>query len=126
MMRRPLPKTASFAGSTRALPGAPPDVDARARNVLTVWGWGESLRDYACRDYYELVKWYYRPRVDAFIDELALRLRHGQRDLDHAPGEERLARAYSVIERAFVEKGFPLIDRKPDPGRVIQLSTSAL
>jgi hypothetical protein len=37
----------------RKLPGAPADVDIRARDILTLWA--GVILDYASRDYYELV-----------------------------------------------------------------------
>ena len=108
------------------LPGAPPDIDKRARNIVTVWGWAESLRDYACRDYLECVRWYYRPRVKAFIAELKLRMANGQREPDHGPGQTRLGKEYARIERDFVEKGFSPVTDKPDPRKVVERAAAAL
>ena len=42
------------------------DIEERIRDILTVWA-GKIL-DYAHRDYYELVRFYYRKRVEAFLD----------------------------------------------------------
>jgi hypothetical protein len=58
---------APILAKAKALPGAPENYDERIRNILTVWG-GKIL-DYAHRDYYELVRFYYRKRVEAFLDQ---------------------------------------------------------
>jgi alpha-N-acetylglucosaminidase len=99
----------------RTLPGAPPDVDVRARDILTLWA-GVN-RDYAARDYYELVQGYYRPRVTAWIRTLRSSLNLDQRLL-FRPFE--VNRECDAIERKWVNEGFSLVDRQPDPGRVVK------
>jgi alpha-N-acetylglucosaminidase len=98
----------------RALPGAPADVDVRARDILTLWA--GVIRDYACRDYYELVQSYYHPRVSAYIAALRDALAMDQRRL-YNPSE--LDRQYDAIETKWVAEGFPLVERQPDPEEVI-------
>jgi len=98
----------------RTLPGAPADVDVRARDILTLWA--GVIRDYACRDYYELVQSYYRPRVSAYIASLRDALAMDQRRL-YDPAA--LDRQYDAIEKKWVAEGFPLVDRQPDPEEVI-------
>ena len=96
------------------VPGTPADVDTRARDILTLWA--GVIRDYASRDYYELVQGYYRPRVTTYLKTLRRALNLGQRML-YNPTE--LEREYDAIEKKWVREGFPLVDRQPDPKQVI-------
>ncbi|MGD0500563.1 MAG: alpha-N-acetylglucosaminidase TIM-barrel domain-containing protein [Bryobacteraceae bacterium] len=96
----------------RRLPGAPPDVDRRARDILTLWA--DVIRDYASRDYYELVTGYYHPRVTTYITALRRALNERK---DYSATE--LGQEYDAIEKKWVEAGFPLVDRRPDPTGVI-------
>ena len=105
----------------RALPGAPADVDVRARDILTLWA--GVIRDYACRDYYELVQTYYHPRVTAYIAALRDSLAMDQRRLYDAPALER---QYDAIETKWVDEGFTLVDRRPDPEAVVSTVTKLL
>jgi hypothetical protein len=98
----------------RKLRGAPKDVDMRARDILTLWA--DVIRDYACRDYYELVQGYYHPRVSTYISAVRNALDMDQRRV-YDPTE--LDREYGAIERKWVEEGFPLVDRQPNPPEVI-------
>jgi alpha-N-acetylglucosaminidase len=116
--------TSTSIRSARLLPAAPADVDRRVRDVLTVWG--GHIRDYACRDTFELVHGYYRPRVVAFIGQLRTQLQNGQRLLDYQPGGVRLERRYGEIEREWVEKGFPLLEENDHPERVVALAREIL
>jgi hypothetical protein len=90
-------------------------VDVRVRDVLTLWA--DVIRDYASRDYYELVQGYYRPRVTTWIRALRHSLELDQRmiastaELDHE---------YDAIERTWVTAGFPLVERQPAPKLVIR------
>jgi hypothetical protein len=98
----------------RTLPGAPADIDVRARDILTLWA--DGIRDYACRDYYELVQGYYHPRVTAYVAALRDSLAMNQRRLYDVAALDGL---YEVIERRWVEQGFPLVERQPNPPAVI-------
>jgi len=98
----------------RKLPGAPPDVDVRARDILTLWA--DVIRDYASRDYYELVQGYYRPRVTTWIRALRDSINLDQRMI---PSATELDREYDAIERKWVKDGFPLENRQPDPKQAI-------
>lgn len=98
----------------RTLPGAPPDVDVRARDILTLWA--GVIRDYACRDYFELVQGYYHPRVTAYIAARRDSLAMDQRRL-YDPAA--LDREYDAIETKWVAEGFPLVEQAPHPERVI-------
>jgi alpha-N-acetylglucosaminidase len=99
----------------RRLPGASPDFDRRARDILTLWA--GVIRDYACRDNYELVKTYYRPRVNRYLEEVRRAMRTGQRLL---AGYRRTALEADCDkhEKAWVANGFPLCEDRPDPKRV--------
>jgi hypothetical protein len=98
----------------RKLPGAPADVDVRARDIFTLWA--GVILDYAPRDYYKMVQGYYHPRVTAYIRALRQALGLGQRLLyiSTETGSE-----YDAIEKKWVQEGFPLVDRQPRPQRVI-------
>ena len=97
----------------RALPGTPPDVDRRARDIFT--SWAGAIHDYACRDYCELVRDYYRPRVTAYIRKMRQRLDLGQRLLYTS---QDLSQEYDAIENKWVTEGFPLLEGTPVPQRV--------
>jgi alpha-N-acetylglucosaminidase len=103
-----------FIRQAQSLPGAPADVPERARDILTLWA--GVIRDYASRDYYELVQSYYRPRVRAYIRALQARLRLNQRQLYNS---DELDKQYTVIEEKWVKDGFPLLEGRPDSRRVI-------
>ncbi len=82
------------------LPGAPSDFDQAIRDILTVWR-GRIL-DYARRDYYELVRFYYQPRVSAFLSHLRGQMKGGSREIR----AKDLEAGYHAIEQAFVDKPF--------------------
>jgi hypothetical protein len=84
----------------KALPGAPPDYDERIRDILTVWA-GRIL-DYAHRDYYELIRFYYRPRVEAFLQHARNRFGSQQAMVN----DDQLQSAYHQIEQAWVRQPF--------------------
>jgi len=96
-----------------SLPGAPPDYDRRIRDILTVWGRYKHVLDYARCDYYELVRFYYRKRVDAFLERLRDGMSRGVRDI---PDEDALTAVYHPIEEAWVEGN--LASDRPEPPRL--------
>ena len=104
-----------YIRKARKLPGAPADVDVRARDILTLWA--DVIRDYASRDFYELVQGYYHPRVTTWIRALRRALSMDQRMLYNAT---ELDLEYDGIERKWVKEGFPLLDRQPNPRQVIE------
>jgi hypothetical protein len=108
----------------RMLPGAPANIDQRARDILTLWQ--GKLRDYACRDTFEMLRGYYRPRWEAFIAELRYEMKNGQRYAEYQPGESRVAEQCNRIEEKWVQDGCPLVDRRPDPNAVIELAKDVL
>ena len=87
-----------------ALPNAPESYDRRIRDVLTVWA--GRIRDYAHRDYYELVRFYYRPRVNAFLDHARARFPEQAEIVD----DEQLAPTYHQIEQAWVNNQFEVAE----------------
>lgn len=110
----------------RSLPGAPADIDVRVRDILTLWDHGRGqrvLRDYACRDYYETVDGYYRPRVQAYIRMMRERLQRGQ--MTYA-ADGNLTREYEEIERKWVAEGFALRQEAPNPEALIGRVTEIL
>ncbi|HUZ46594.1 MAG TPA: alpha-N-acetylglucosaminidase TIM-barrel domain-containing protein [Terriglobia bacterium] len=105
--------------SAQSLPGAPANIDRRVRDILTLLGGYPALRDYACRDTYEMVRGYYRPRVEVFIKGLRRQLRNWQRTTRYQPDEVIMAAQYEQIEKKWVEQGFPLVEFQPAPQETI-------
>ena len=82
--------------------------------MLTIWV--GRIPDYARRDYWELVRFCYRPRVEALLAHLRERLAADAGTADDA----ELKRRYAAIERAFVEGGYEReLPRGPFPDTVI-------
>jgi hypothetical protein len=98
----------------KSLPGAPADVAERARTIFV--SFGGSVSDYAVRDYYEMVRDYYRPRVRVYIQALRELLNLNQRQI--VPSDQ-LDNKYAAIEDSWLKNGFPLLDGHPDRARVI-------
>jgi hypothetical protein len=88
---------APILAAAKALPHAPADMEERIRDILTIWA-GQIL-DYAHRDYYELVRFYYRPRVDAFLAHAEANLAASRPFVD----DQQLEPAYQQIEQSFVK-----------------------
>jgi hypothetical protein len=110
----------------RSLPGAPADIDVRVRDILTLWDHGRGqkvLRDYACREYYEIVQGYYRPRVQAYIRTMRERLHRGQ--MGYA-ADGNLSHEYEEIEKKWVAEGFALRQETPNPEALIGRVTEML
>jgi alpha-N-acetylglucosaminidase len=108
-----------FIRNARSLPGVPADIDVRVRDILTLWDHGRGqkvLRDYACRDYFEIVQGYYRPRVQAYVQSLRGRLQRGQ--MGYA-ADGNLNREYEEIEKKWVAEGFPIRQETPNPQALI-------
>ncbi len=103
-----------FIRKAQRLPGAPQDVAHRARDIFTLWA--GVIRDYACRDYYELVQGYYRPRVRVYLQNVREAFNFGQRMVYN---QVKLESEYDAIEKKWVDDGFPLLEQRPDPKRVI-------
>jgi hypothetical protein len=97
------------------LPGAPADIGQRVREILTLWAGEKLFRDYAARDYYELVKGYYRPRVRVYLERVRERVRLGQRQPYRS---EELKSAYEPIENGWVKQGFALVEAPPEPQQI--------
>ncbi len=94
---------ASVVETARALPDAGPDIEARVKEVYTVWDRtapSEWLVDYTRRDFYEVVKFYYRPRFSVFIDVLRKKMADGMADVQLTD----LVHVYRHIEYSFVDK----------------------
>jgi len=92
------------------LPGAPTDVDQRVRDIYTLWA--DVIRDYASRDYYELVGGYYHPRATAYIQALRDALKQDQRIIYNTT---ELEQKYDAIEKKWVKDGFPLLEERTSP-----------
>ncbi|MFH1265844.1 MAG: alpha-N-acetylglucosaminidase TIM-barrel domain-containing protein [Planctomycetota bacterium] len=105
---------APLLAKAQTLPGVPADYDERIRDILTVWA-GKIL-DYAHRDYYELVRFYYRPRVEALLDHARSRL--GKEET--MASDEQLAPIYHTIEQAFVKTPFQVAEAEKYTGGPVQ------
>ena len=81
-----------------ALPNAPSDYDQRIRDILTIWA--GHIIDYAHRDYYEMIKFYYHPRLSTFIKYLREKMAAGSSEIK----DEELTPLYQQIEQAWVKK----------------------
>jgi hypothetical protein len=111
---------APILAKAKALPGAPADYDKRIRDILSVWA-GKIL-DYAHRDYYELVRFYYRPRVDAFLEHAGNRYGRQAAMVD----DEGLAPRYHEIEQAWVREPFRVGDSDRYADGPVQAATEVL
>ena len=103
-----------------ALPGVPKDFDEAIRDILTVWR-GRIL-DYARRDYYELVRFYYTPRVSAFISHLREQMKKGSGEIR----QKDLVAAYHEVEQGFVAKPFKAPKQERYQGTPIQAALDIL
>ena len=104
----------------KALPGAPADYDERIRDVLTVWA--GRIPDYAHRDYYELVRFYYRPRVEALLDHARSRLGSEQTPVD----DDQLATRYHEIEQSWLKTPFQVTETEKYPHGPAQAAAEIL
>jgi len=98
----------------KALPHAPVDMEERIRDILTIWA-GKIL-DYAHRDYYELVRFYYRKRVEAFLAHAEANLAARRAIVD----DTYLEPAYRQIEQSFVTKPFVVAPHERYAGGPVQ------
>lgn len=108
---------APILAKAKALPGAPENYDERIRDILSVWG-GKIL-DYAHRDYYELVRFYYRKRVEAFLDHAHKRLGQPLTPAD----DEQLGARYHEIEQAWVKRPFRVKESERFAGGPVKAAT---
>jgi len=84
-------------------------------NIFTLWS--GVIRDYACRDFYELVQGHSKPRVTLCIQGLRERMRLSQRLLYNS---QDLDAKYDGLEKRWVKEGFPLLDTPAKPEQVIE------
>ena len=110
---------APILAKAKALPGAPENYDQRIRNILTVWG-GKIL-DYAHRDYYELVRFYYRRRVEVFLSTP----RSGWGNRSRAD-DELLDARYHEIEQAWVKQPFRVVESERYDGGPVNAAAEVL
>lgn len=75
------------------------------------------IRDYACRDFHELVQGHYKPRVTLYIQGLRERMRLSQRLLYNS---QDLDAKYDALEKRWAREGFPLLHRPAKPEQVIE------
>ena len=101
-------------------PDAPSDVAKRAKKIMISTS---GVVDYAVRDYYEMVRDYFRPRVRVYIQALRDRLKRGQRQI--FPSDE-LDQEYAAIQTAWLEKSLDPVEGPPDRRRVIETAKEIL
>jgi hypothetical protein len=77
----------------------------------------DGLLDYPGKDCYELIKYYYRPRVDAFISHISKVLNDVEEPIISRE-EEKLKEIYRPIEIKWVEEGYPESDMVENPGPI--------
>lgn len=106
--------------AAKTLPGAPENYDERIRDILTVWG--GKIIDYAHRDYFELVRFYYRKRVEAFLDHAQTRLGQSLAPAD----DELLAARYQEIEQAWVNRSFRVAESERYVGGPVKAAAEIL
>jgi hypothetical protein len=100
--------------SAKALPHAPDDIEERIRDILTIWA-GKIL-DYAHRDYYELLRFYYRRRVEAFLAQAEANLTARRPLAD----DKQLQPVYQEIEERFVRVPFTVAKGERYSGTPVQ------
>jgi alpha-N-acetylglucosaminidase len=104
---------APLLAKARALPQAPADMEERIRDILTIWA-GQIL-DYAHRDYYELVRFYYRPRVEAFLAHAEANFTAQRAVVD----DQQMDPVYHQIEQSFVTQPFVVAPHERYAGGVV-------
>jgi alpha-N-acetylglucosaminidase len=103
-----------------ALPGAPTMFSELIRDILTVWA--GFIFDYARRDYFELVRYMYRRRVDVFVQYLRQRMKNPAEQTD----EKDLIAKYASIEQDWVKKGFEVKKEDKFKGSPLNAATKIL
>jgi alpha-N-acetylglucosaminidase len=111
---------APLLAKAKALPGAPENYDERIRDILTVWG--GKIIDYAHRDYYELVRFYYGKRVEAFLEHAQKRLGQPLTPAD----DQQLGARYHEIEQAWVKQPFRVADSEWYAGGPVKAAAQIL
>jgi alpha-N-acetylglucosaminidase len=111
---------APILAKAKALPGAPENYDERIRDILTVWG--GKIIDYAHRDYYELVRFYYGKRVEAFLEHAQKRLGQPLTPAD----DQQLGARYHEIEQAWVKQPFRVADSEWYAGGPVKAAAQIL
>jgi hypothetical protein len=89
-------------------------MEERIRDILTVWA-GKIL-DYAHRDYYELVRFYYRKRVVAFLARAEANLAARRPLVD----DKQMEGVYNQIEQSFVKTPFVVAPNERYTGGTVQ------
>ena len=87
----------------RKLPHAGADIESRVKEVYTVWDRtspSDWLVDYTRRDFYEVVKLYYRPRLEAFLKVLEEKMTSSNRQVSM----NDFVHVFRHIEYSFVDK----------------------
>ena len=87
----------------RRSPGATEGIERELRQRFTTLGSYAELLDYARRDWYEMVRYYYRPRVEAYLEDAQAAVAAGKTAVDP---EETDRHARELAQR-WVEEGYP-------------------
>ncbi|MBI2193168.1 MAG: alpha-N-acetylglucosaminidase C-terminal domain-containing protein [Planctomycetes bacterium] len=79
-----------------------------------------TIIDYGSRDFYEVLRFYWRPRVQAFLQLTREKMRKGEK-----PGKEELDKLYRPIELAWDTEGYPKRQAQPYDGPMWHAVTEA-
>jgi alpha-N-acetylglucosaminidase len=85
------------------MPGVDPGIAEKVRDTKTLLGSYDTLCDYARKDLYELVRFYYKKRVAYYVSVLEEKLKAGITTVDYA---KELDPAYRKIAEEFVKTGY--------------------
>jgi alpha-N-acetylglucosaminidase len=91
-------------------PGAPQDIERKVKDDMFTFAGTPWLLDYQSKDMYELVRFYYRPRVEAFINTLGKELGK-TKGIPSTPNPDELTALYRKIEEEWLEKPIEVKDK---------------
>jgi alpha-N-acetylglucosaminidase len=104
------------------MPGVGPGTAEKARDTKTLLGSYDKLCDYARKDLYELVRFYYKDRVTYYIKVLEEKLQAGNTTIDYA---KELDPVYRKMGEDFVKKGFVDLEGSKLRGNTIEKISEA-
>lgn len=85
--------------------------EKNARTILTVWGGGPALTDYARRGWSGLISNYYAPRWNNFIDEV-IKCSEKHEKFD----ESAFTKNCYILEHKFMEPSYPIVYNRSQDG----------
>jgi len=94
---------APIVEKAKQVPGAGAGIERSLREEFTTLGSFAELLDYARRDFYELVRYYYRPRVERYLASAKQALEEGRAGVEETEINEQAR----DIARRWIEEGYP-------------------